>query len=563
MNRWKKLAPWLTGILLASLLTGALWLFADPQYTGNDDTPILRATMGSMGGEPADYLLHTHAAFTWMLYGLAKLAPGTAWFSILQLFMLWFSQVVIAKSLCRLALRRGFPLFLGASVGALFLGAFALYVSCRVTYTVTASLCGAAAVAWLAEADFLAGRRQIFFAVLGGGAMLLCCFFLRMSAALPAACFFLLVFTLKFLAARNKTALAALSIVAALFLLSAGAQYLDIALQGEQEDLTWHDRRIALFDYTGFTADVPDETLREIDWSRDELTLVENWFFLNDNITADAFQVLIDQQNASKPALSPAARLNSGWQAAGAAYADAKLQYALGCTLFMALAAAIRGTKRTVLLLSLALFGGFALTLALGAMGRLNARAAYSVLLPAGAVVYTAFFDAERTKRNPLRFASASAALAACLALTTFAGIAQAQSAYVPPSPYFTDTTTDLHADLDEIALLNEDMLIVCDLSLSHDHRLFPDTAQGIPRNVMLWGGWQAHSPGWQRMLTNFGITSLDPSLFLRGDVLFASTYDQPPQELLNYVAGAADGAVDWVYYDQWGYVNLFVFEVN
>jgi hypothetical protein len=563
MNRWKKAIPWLIGILLASLLMGALWLFADPQYTGNDDTPILRSSMGFEGGEPATYHLHTHAAFTWMLYGLAKITPGVAWFSILQLFMLWFSQVVIVKSLCRMAQQKGYPLWAGAALGALFLGAFTLYVSCRITYTVTASLCGAAAVAWLAEADFSAGRRQIFTGVLGGGAMLLCCFFLRMSAALPAACFFVLIFALKFLSARAKPALIALCAVAALFAASAGAQVLDIALQDEREDLQWHDRRIALFDYTGFAQEVPDETLAQIGWSRDELTLVENWFFLNDNITADAFQTLIDQQNAVKAAPTLASRLETGWQDAAVAYSDAKLAFALWCTLCLALAAALRGTKRTLWTLALSLLGGFALTLALGAMGRLNARAAYSVLLPAGAAVYTAFFDAERTKQKPLRFAAACTALAACLALTAFAGVAQVQSSYIPPSPYFTDTTTDLHADLDEIALINEDKLIVCDLSLSHDHRLFPDTSEGIPHNVMLWGGWQAHSPSWRRMLLNFGISSLDSSLFLRGDVLYASTYDQPPQELMNYIGEAADGAVDWTYYDQWGYVNLFAFEMN
>ncbi|MFH1513813.1 MAG: hypothetical protein ABIG45_10720, partial [Bacillota bacterium] len=121
----------------------------------------------------------------------------------------------------------------------------------------------------------------------------------------------------------------------------------------------------------------------------------------------------------------------------------------------------------------------------------------------------------------------------------------------------------DLHADLDEIALMNGDMLILCDLSLSHDHRLFPDTSEGIPHNVMLWGGWQAHTPGWRRMLKNFGVTALNASLFLEDNVLYASTYDQPPQELMNYVGSASDEAVDWTYYDQWGYVNLFDFDTE
>ena len=562
MTRRQKLLPWLIGILIASLLMGSLALFAGLQYAGNDDTPLLRTTMGYEGGEPATFHLHMHAAFTWLFYGLAKLFPGVAWLSIVQLFLLWFTQVVIVKSLCSLALLKGMPMWTGAVIGALFLSAFCLYISCRITYTVTAALCGAASVACLSSVDFSAERRQVILGVSGSAALLLCCYFLRMSAALPAVCFWVLLFAIRFFPVRKRYLLVLLGAIALVFVSAMGIQLWNTRAQGAQADVQWHRQRIALFDYAGFPAEVPDEMLSDIGWSRDELALIENWFFLNDNITAKAFETLADQQTAAGAALPLRKRLDAAWQTfINLITADAKLRVALYCLLLAALAAALRGTSYTFSTLLMTLLGGLAMLYLLGYMGRLNARAAYAVLLPAGVICYASFFDAKGIPQQQMASVTMAIAMAVCIVLTAYIGVIQVNDAEVAPDPALTDTTSDLHADLDELALMNEDMLIVYDLSLSLDQRLFPDTSEGVPGNLMLWGGWTAHTPGWRQMLERFGITTLDPSLFLRDNVLYASTYAQPTQALMNYIGEATDQTVDWLYYDQWGYVNLFEFD--
>jgi len=557
MTRLQKATPWLIGLLIASLLMGALLLFADVQYTGNDDTPLLRATMGYWG-EPSTFNLRMHAAFSWLLYGLATLWPGVAWYSILQLFLLWISQAVIVKSLMQSARQKGLSVWWGAVAGALFLAAFTVYISCRITFTVTAALCGAAAVFQLASADFSRKRGPVLLGIAGSAALLLSCYFLRMTAVLPAACFYVLLFVFKLVASHSRRALTALFVLAALFAAAVGWQALDIRMQGLADDIAWQQARTELYDYTGFPQTVSDDTLAELGWSSDEFTLAGNWFFLNDNITAEAFETLTAQQAEPDTAMSD--RLAAAWDTLFAVVSEGKLRLALLCLLAVALAAALRGGRRTALYLLLALLGGAALLFALAYINRLPSRAVYSVLLPMGAAVYAALFN-RKARHRALAIASL-APLAACVMLTVFAVAAQASAAYIAPSAYFTDTTSDLHADLDEIALMNDDMLIIYDLSLSFDHRLFPDTSEGIPQNLMLWGGWTAHTRGWRLILSSFGIHQLDPSLFLRDNVLYASTYDQPTTELMNYIAQGADGTVDWMYYDQWGYVNLFEFDV-
>ncbi|MCE5343030.1 MAG: hypothetical protein LLF96_05485, partial [Eubacteriales bacterium] len=307
MRRTRNIVPWLWGVATASLLFAVLLSFASYQYIGSDDAPILRSFMGYEGGDPATFHLYVHTAFAWLLWGLTKLFPGVAWFSILQLFLLWLAQVVIVKSLSQLAARRGRPVWTGAVAGAAFLAAFTVYVSCRITYTTTSALCGAAAVAQLASVDFTAEkRRAVTGPMVGSALMLLCSYCLRQISVLPPLCFWLLLLTVKLFTAFGKgrrpwslarPVLAGAMITAGLFALFAGVRAVDIRLNHAEDFLDWQSARISVFDYTDFDTTTTDETLAKIGWSRNEFTLVSYWYFMDDNITANAFRTLKAQQN--------------------------------------------------------------------------------------------------------------------------------------------------------------------------------------------------------------------------------------------------------------------------
>ena len=159
MRRRHNLNPWITGIMLASLMFLGFILFNMLLYSGSDDAPILRYYMGFEGGEPTTFSALVHPAMGWLLYGLAKLFPGVAWFSILQLFFLWFSSVVVIKSLMRCAALHGRSQWIGAVLGALTVAAGAFWISMRVSFTTTAAWLGAAAVVQLASRRLGAGRQ--------------------------------------------------------------------------------------------------------------------------------------------------------------------------------------------------------------------------------------------------------------------------------------------------------------------------------------------------------------------------------------------------------------------
>ncbi|MCE5344320.1 MAG: hypothetical protein LLF96_12165, partial [Eubacteriales bacterium] len=225
----------------------------------------------------------------------------------------------------------------------------------------------------------------------------------------------------------------------------------------------------------------------------------------------------------------------------------------------------------------------------LGYTGRLPMRAALSVLLPMAAFLYcalpglpapsarsvpageTASPDtppaAPPSARTPVRPARRAAllglavlALGACLWATASAAVATAPSVRALTEEEDNYGYLNL-TDLDAYALENPDKLFIYDLSLVSDHRLFPDTSQGIPENVLFWGGYPARSPSWYRMLAKFGITEMNASLFFKGNVLLASTDAEPWQCFMGYVQEAGGENVDWSFYDTYGY--LFFFQIT
>ena len=383
--------------------------------------------MGYEGGEPATFSMILHTALAWPLFALAKLFPGVAWFSIVQLCLLWLAQVVIVKSLSQLAARRGLPLWAGALAGALFLAGYAVYVTCRVSFTTTSALVGAAAVAQLATVHFQAEKRgAVFLPMLGSTALLLQCYFLRQISVLPPLCFWALMLAAKLAIAFGggrtplalaKPALAATLATALLFSGFAALREAEIRLTGTRPMLDWQLERSALMDYTDFDATTRPETREAIGWSEPEFTLFTYWYFMDDNISTQALQTLNRQQMEDDAALTVADRLNAtAVIVRNSLLANPAIAYGFLAALAMAAAAMLamgrlrRLSAMAVLALLCAAAGALLLMVYLGYSGRLPMRAAASVLYPFAAFAFTALAGA--LDKPPHRVAAPAPAIA-------------------------------------------------------------------------------------------------------------------------------------------------------
>ncbi len=567
------LRPWGLGILLSALLFALLFTLYAPQYVTNDDAVILRAFMGYEGGVPATFHLYTHTVFAWMLYGLAVLFPGVAWFSILQIALLFLSSAVIIKSFAQIAgrsmqTRRGE--WAGAAAGLVFTAVFALFYTVRITYSFTAVLCGAAAVAHLFSVDFERGRGVVP-RILGGAALLLCNYFLRQITVLPPLCFFALALVIKLMTgSRTRRVLRPVLIgavsTALLFGLFAVVRAADIGLTGAGEYVDWQSARISVLDYTDFAQETSDDTLREIGWSNNQKLLAAEWFFLDDRVTADAFRAIKTQveQDTRLPA---AEHIAAAWRTSVDLFLqNPRIAFAVLGTLLMAAAGILAARRRERLWAGLgaacAVLGGAAMILYFAWLGRLNMRAALTAILPMGANLTAsalAFCMPLPALKTHKALAAATALLLAGALAADGLAIANAlRDAESKSHAYWGESVPEV--DIDEYALLHPDTLFIHDYSMPSNEIVFPDTEFGIPANVISWGGWAIHSPSWRRMLQGFGIHTLNASVFLRDNVVFATRYDSPPQLFLDYLQENTDSPVHWEFYDTYGLIFFYTF---
>ena len=579
----KKISPWVIGILLSTIFFVLLAAYTPFRYFGSDDTPILRAFMGYEGGTPANFHLYIHTAFAWLLYALSLLAPGIAWFSILQLFLLWFSCVVIVKSMAQCAVNHRLPIWTGAALGFLFILAYAALFVCRVSYTTTGALLGASATIQLLNLDYQKGTaRQIFRGISLSVCLLLCCYLLRQISVLPPLAFWFIsllfiTFTyfwnplLKASPSRSLKPLiaGALACVLSLGLLT-GIRFVEIKVRNMNDFLAWQQARIEVFDYTSFVEDTTPETLSEIGWSQAEFALISRWFFMDQNITTEAFNTLYAAQPAENATFPN--RLNTLGATLASFFTDElqHLSFFLLFPLIMLFCFVLRRPRKEknpwIWLTSIVyVLFTFALLGYLASMGRLPLRAVVSVTLPAtGALLMLSLHACgQRTKETAPRTLRLFAA--AFLLLISFSVFQTAQSLYSPPKtdPFEESVTATISADLDAFALENPDVLIIYDSSLIWDSRLFPDISEGIPTNVMFWGGWPARSPSWHQQLAAFGIdgAAFTARDFLGENIVVASAVYEPMPSLLEYISEGCSGDIEWDFYGEYGYIYFFQFD--
>ncbi len=567
------LRPWILGLLFAALLFLLLFSFFRPQYVTNDDAVILRAFMGYEGGEPAHFHLYTHTVFAWLLYALAVWFPGIAWFSILQLSLLFLSCVVVIKSFAQLVsrgLQTPRAALIGALLGLFFTASWALFFIVRITYSMTAAFLGAAAVAHLFSVDFDRGKGVIP-RMLGGAALLLCNYFLRQITVLPPLCFYALAAGVKLLSGgrareTRRAVLLGLLYTALLFGLFAGIREADIALQNGREYIRWQDARIRVLDYTDYPHRTQPQTLSAIGWSPTLLQLTSEWFFLDDRVTAEAFRAIEAQVTRDFPQ-TPAGHLTAALGACtGLLSQTPRLSLASLSALGIALAgiaAARRGNRfRAALSAGLSLLGGAAMLFGFAWLGRFSDRVALTALLPMNAALTAGALwwikPWRELKQSRALTAAAAVFLAAALFLGGAAGFASAQDAVRKDHAQLGEDIPEV--DIDAYALLYPDLLFIYDYSMPSNETVFPDTGFGIPANVMSWGGWAIHSPSWRRMVQGFGIYELNAALFLRDNVVFATRYDKPPKLLLAYLRENTGRPVEWEFFDTYGVIYFYTF---
>lgn len=566
---------WLIAMGMCALLWGAVALWGDLSYAVNDDADILRAFMGYQTGEAPTFHIFLHGLLTWPLHWLSAAFPGTAWFSWLQIALLWLAGVVAVKSMLMRCLAQGKPLWLGIALGALYLAVFCAAYWVHPTFTITAAQLGAAAVAQILSVDFeYASDGKILRSLAFALVLATLCYALRQVAVLPVLGFCglcLVVMGARYFPKGKRSwkplALAAVMAAAVMGGLYAQREW-EIDQTGSREYLAWQEASGRVLDYTGMD-NVSSETLEKLGWSRAEYRLVNDWYFLDQNISTQAFDVIYaEERKALGDGLGARLRLARRTLSDLCLYEGTGL-ISFGVTVALLLACwlglGFRREKRPAV--GLGLLGGLVLCLGLlfylALKGRMPLRAVLLPALPVTAMAFLLLPDClPETFGREAKLAFACCGLACALAAAAY-GIPTFSACLRPPYDPETAGEGEISADLDQYALENPEYLVIYDQTLFRDRRLFPDVSQGIPRNVMFWGCWPLRSPENLRQMAAFGIDGMafTPKDFLRENVCLASGVMDPPAErVLEYLRGALGPEIDYHYEGYVGNVHVFTF---
>ena len=475
-------------------------------YDLGDDVLLARSFGGMVGGVFESFNYITHTFLGWLMHGLSLLWPGVAWFSAAQVAVLWISAYAAVLSAMRAAQRLMLPAWCGWLAAVAYMLGLAAEGLTSVTYTLTAAAAGGAAVWRLVAVDWQAGRKAAVRGVLGSGALLYAAYLLRAQAFLPSLC--LWVGALVALGLMKKAPWRALgagaAAVAVLFGVSAGVRAVQLSAPERASYLAWQAARTQAVDYGGLAA-AEAEALEAAGLTPEMAELALSGCLLDASVTTEALAALEPPEEAHTPQEALETLRVLFRRSRGAYWACAALAGLCALAALLALAGP-RGSRLWPFLASAGVgLAAAAMLLYLAWMGRLPARAAMTVLLPAVALALWLVLHGAAglwtSGSGPRRAAAVAAVLVGAAMLAPCARAAY-HSTYNPDPAQGESACTRL----ERYALAHGDRLFIADLSLGDDRSLFPDWSAGKPANLLLaWGGWNNHSEGYCAAFARFG----------------------------------------------------------
>ncbi len=529
-----KLRPWLIGMGISAALWLFLFSYADVYFSANDDQFLLRTFSGGSPGGAPTFHLYIHAMYAFPLSWLNQLFPGVAWVSILEITLMWLGTATIVKSLIQCCQRRQ-PLWQSLCIALCFVLLFIFYLCARPTYTTVAATLSAASVAQLLSVDCQnSSEGRLLRSMLYSLLLLVLCYGLRQMVSLPALCFCGLAFLYRMITCLKagfkqqvRPLLAVILIVAVVMGSLAVAREAEITARGQREYLGWQQSRISVLDYITLE-NISAEGREAIGWSDAQVSLLDNWYTMEEAISTEAFTYVHENENNAHTRTTPGAAILDFRTLSPLIALSLIILFVIGIGCLLGLALRRKGLW-TFLSLMTAAAGCLLLLAYLALQGRLPYRAVMVPVLPAAALVFCLIPECMPDKRW-----FRTAFLAVMIACTALYIIPTAQKVKYRESPWDYNT----HAAMDEIALNNPDLLFIYSNELVNDMRMFPDFSNGIPANLMFWGGWQRGSPEYVARMEAFGLESehFTPEDWLRPELRFLTLEEEPHPLLVRHL---------------------------
>ncbi len=533
-------------------LTAALFPIT---FLTNDDTSIMYTLAGYYTGNP--YPVHGFISLPLGYFAsfLYSLLPGVPWWPVLQLLAVGASIWIVFFSVMEAGKR---PL-LSFGVNLTLYAAVFVYAVARLSFTLTACLLGTAGVVRLLSADtrYTVEPRRMRNVFVSSLALMALCFLFRNSTGYSLACFWAAAVAYHALndaayleKPQKKGALLRLGGYA----LTGGALFLALVLLNgwaytnlnPPEYAAFEDARGQYMDFPHVTYEEDPAFFASIGWDEETYDLVEQFCFLDENVTADAMNAIVAHTETEQ---SVAAEL-SGALAYGEAFfrGNGPAEYMLVFPVLLALWSLVwffREKKRAAdaLIVAGVALGAFALCFYLCVKERLIVRSFQVIAVPMAAAC--APLALRIRAANPPRKSHAAKKIlrSALIVLTLFAlGWSVTKSwlwlgTYDPSGLNANVRTVETYA-MEHI----ENAYIYAPRSLKNYEafKAYPDEK---PTNLIDWGDTGMYS-GWKTLqIEQNGIGSFSAEMFRQENVFLIGKADASDLQVLLRYLQKHDGA--------------------
>lgn len=540
----------LTSALLTLALVGLTAALFPITFLTNDDTSIMYALAGYYTGSP--YPVHGFIGLPlgYLTSALYSVLPGVPWWPVLQLLAVGASAWVVFLAILGEGRQ---PLFsLGLSL-TLYATVF-VYAVARLSFTLTACMLGTAGVVHLLSADTrdhigVKRMRGIYASSL---ALMALCFLFRNSTGYSLACFWAAAVVYHALndsfypeKPEKKRALLRLGGYA----LTGGVLFLALVLLNGWAYTNLNPTEYAAFeaargeymDFPHVTYEEDPEFFASIGWDEETYDLVEQFCFLDENVTAEALNAIVEHTQTEETGIL--AQL-SGALAYGESFfrGNGPAEYMLVFPVLLALWSLVwffREKRRAIDVLIVAglALGAFALCFYLCMKQRLIVRSFQVIAVPMAAACAPLALRIRAANPPQRKHAAKTALRGALIVLTLLAVCWSVTKSWLWLGTY---DPAELNANVRTVeayAMEHSDNAYIYAPRTLKNYEAFKTYPDEKPTNLIDWGDTGMYS-GWKTLqIEQNGIESFSAEMFRQDNVfLIGKTDASDLQTLLGYL---------------------------
>jgi hypothetical protein len=510
---------WCFALAAALALIAFAALTTTITFYDNDDLNIAWALAGYRGGTPSFAHPFVNCITAWIVSGLYTLMPRLPWWLLFQFFAVAIGMCAVFASALKIGYRSNAPLLLVLALIVAFGAGLYFYGVVLVTFTLSSAVIGAGAAALVlaADADDTKKTQRIYLilaAVLLAGSLLV-----RNSSGLAAACFVGGAFVYRAVKAGiagrftfMKRALRFLAAAAAVTIALAGINALGRSVQNPDGFVEYDAARASFMDYPHDSYGENPELYESVDWDHPLYQLVSSWFYLDERVTTEAFQTVVEG--------SQFAQMGVGERAALAAdtlktfLGKYPLAVYIGLLLIVAYAAAVvlfvQNRRRWIAFAAASAFflGALLLLGYLCYAGRVNLRVWMSVCIPAVAAVWLAALELLRRENGQNGGRAARVVRGLILGCAALVSLGLGYKVFRTVVSYESEGMLETARAVVEYAREHPENVYVRDVYAANNVDATSVYPENPPTNLLDWGGCDMNTAAREEQLAVNGLMS-------------------------------------------------------